>query len=305
MRWLTGLISQLGHSPSHEELLQNAASLLATCAGTASAGTINRTFIFNTPDAVHRGHAQSDDDLSVRSSRTITVDLVDVPLDNHDYGSVGAQTWGSACIMADMIAENPLSFGIPCFSGMARNLSPSFRCLELGAGTGLVSLTVAKILELHLSNTMISEIELVPTDYYPAVLKNLKRNIRANFSESSRLNIQSHPLNWSVFSESDAVSDPAVLQKRFDVIYGADIVYEARHAEWIKACLMKLLREPDTVTEDPAFHLIIPLRKIHIAAHRDSGSPGIFLKGPASASISAAHFEIDAIRKLLCSPYYD
>jgi hypothetical protein len=89
------------------------------------------------------------------------------------------------------------------------------------------------------------------------------------------------------------------------VTYGADIVCEAQHAEWSKTCLLKLLREPDRVTGDPAFHLIIPLRKIHIAAHRDSGSPGIFLKGPASASISAAHFEIDAIRKLLCSPYYD
>jgi len=279
MKWLTALISQLGSAGDeagrphhdahiallHEKLINSAASLLATCAGTASAGAINRTFVFNTSDDRFKG-----------SSRIITVELKDVPLDNHDYRSVGAQTWGSACIMADMIAESPQSFGIPCFLSGSAHGPFSFRCLELGAGTGLVSLTVAKIIEPHLhalkndsadlAPALLPDIEIIPSDYYPTVIGNLERNIQANFMETSPLQIHSQPLDWSVFSVSETTSDPAVLQKRFDVIYGADIVYEARHAEWIKGCLLKLLRKPElNINEDPAFHLIIPLRRTHTA----------------------------------------
>lgn len=32
------------------------------------------------------------------------VALTDIPLDNHDYGSIGTQTWGGACVLAEMIA---------------------------------------------------------------------------------------------------------------------------------------------------------------------------------------------------------
>lgn len=267
MKWLTALISQLGDEAGrphhiallHEKLINGAASLLATCAGTASAGAINRTFVFNTTDN--------------QLPRIITVELKDVPLDNHDYRSVGAQTWGSACIMADMIAESPHSFGIPRFLSDG---AFSFRCLELGAGTGLVSLTVAKIIEPHLyamkndsedlTLALLPDIEIIPSDYYPTVLGNLERNIQANFMETSPLHIHSQPLDWSVFSVSETTSDPTVLQKRFDVIYGADIVYEARHAEWIKDCLLKLLKKPELNTnEEPAFHLIISLRRTHAA----------------------------------------
>ena len=256
MKWLSALISQLqstDHSPLREKVIEDAASLLATCAGTASAGTVSRSFVFHT--AGRHGV----------SSQAITVELKDVPLDNHDYRSVGGQTWGSGCIMADMIAENPLLFGIPPY-----DRTVSFRCLELGAGTGLVSLTVAKILMLHLGVLDVDlvvppevKVELVATDYYPAVLENLERNIQANSIEGSPLPIHSIPLDWSLFFESDAASDPAALRRPFDVIYGADIVYERRHAEWIKGCLMKLLKRPDKSDKDPAFHLIIPLRRTH------------------------------------------
>ena len=41
---------------------------------------------------------------------TITLELTDVSLDNQDHGSVDSQTWGGACIMDEMIVENPLAF---------------------------------------------------------------------------------------------------------------------------------------------------------------------------------------------------
>ena len=108
------------YSPLWEKVIEDAASLLATCAGTASGGGRHGVL-----------------------SQAIKVELNDVPLDNHDFRNVGGQTWGSACIMADMIAENPPSFGIPPY-----DRTVSFRCLELSAGTGLVSSTVAKVLRV-------------------------------------------------------------------------------------------------------------------------------------------------------------
>jgi len=49
--------------------------------------------------------------------------------------------------MANMIAENPASFGVPDLSSPSSERPLSFRCIELGAGTGLVSLAIGKLLE--------------------------------------------------------------------------------------------------------------------------------------------------------------
>jgi len=111
IKWLTALIAQCGlllgdgveaessTARAKEDMVEEAAALLAMCAGTASAGVITRQFVFD------RGE-------EAEENATITVELTDVPLDNHDYGSVGAQTWGGACILAEMIVENPLAFGL-------------------------------------------------------------------------------------------------------------------------------------------------------------------------------------------------
>lgn len=276
IQWLTALISQLvnEHSdpdpslehpgdvqfsqPSTEELMQNAASLLAICAGTASAGVTVRQFVFE------NGHSSEDD------TDLIKIELVDAPLDNHDYRSVGAQTWGSACILADMIVEHPNQFGFHPHHLYKRDDVEylTFRCLELGAGTGLVSLTVAKMMQRSVFSTKTStQLEVVATDYYPSVLINLKRNIASNCPESSSpsVRILTQALDWSTFS-SEATHSP-VFETPFDLILGADIVYELQHALWIKSCLTKLLRNtfsttlPDIIS--PTFHLIIPLRATH------------------------------------------
>ena len=263
IKWLTTLISQLGdgisdsdsspghHQPSTEDLIQNAASLLALCAGTASAGVIVRQFVFQ---------SRHEDD--------IKVELVDEPLDNHDYRSVGAQTWGGACIMAEMIVDNPRQFGFHQHH-LSDAQCPTFRCLELGAGTGLVSLTVAKMMQQSMKNNSTTKLEVVATDYYPSVLTNLERNVSSNFfpqPSSSSLRILSRPLDWSTFS-SQTTHDP-LFETPFDLILGTDIIYESQHALWIKSCLTKLLRKPSSSSTtlsdiNPTFHLIIPLRATH------------------------------------------
>jgi hypothetical protein len=101
-----------------EPLVQSAAALLAICAGAASAGTRTRTYVFG----------------------SVRVQLTDVALRNDDFGSVGAQTWGSACVLAEMIAEEPARFGFE----LGGTGEKAVRVLELGAGTGLVSLTIGK-----------------------------------------------------------------------------------------------------------------------------------------------------------------
>ncbi|KAF9561508.1 hypothetical protein CPC08DRAFT_428672 [Agrocybe pediades] len=243
MKWLTALVVQCGSEEDDADedseclqerndkaaLIEKAAALLAVCAGTASAGIITRRFDFAIP----------------HDAAPITVDLTDVPLDNQDYGSVGAQTWGGAYVMAEMIAESPSSFYI-------QTRRTKVRGLELGGGTGLVSLTAAKV-----AKRLNVDMEIVATDYHPSVLANLEQNIESN---SGCAQVTACHLDWS---KLDHISP--VLEEPFDVMYGADIVYEAQHARWIKECLLRLLRKPCQSNPDPTFHLIIPLRATHSA----------------------------------------
>lgn len=50
------------------------------------------------------------------------------------------------------------------------------------------------------------------------------------------------------------------------MIVGADIIYEANHAEWIRLCLFKLIGCSES--RQTLFHLLVPLRKTHDAESR-------------------------------------
>jgi SAM-dependent methyltransferase len=234
---------------SEEALVQSAAALLAVCAGTASAGTRTRTYVL----------------CGVR------VQLTDVALRNDDFGSVGAQTWGSACVLAEMIAEAPDRFGVCCADDDDGGDGPQAgagiaRVLELGAGTGLVSLTISKILETSRErDSRRAGTVVVASDFYPPALENLKLNIQRNFppeeddgadpAPSARnLSISEHFLDWEEAADP-ARALQAPFDEPFDEVFGADIVYELEHAMWIKACLKRVLRSTGR------FHLVIPLRE--------------------------------------------
>jgi hypothetical protein len=262
-------------APSQESLVQSAAALLAICAGAASAGKRTRTYVL----------------CGVR------VRLTDVALQNDDFGSVGAQTWGSACVLAEMIAEAPARFGF-CGGGddtgntndQALVLShrggggprvegaAAIRVLELGAGTGLVSLTIGKILETscgccccrcrcHCERDNSRRAEIVASDFYPPALENLRLNIQRNFpskcnhdsAQGHDLSISAHFLNWEEEATADPTDSTRALGAPFDVpfdeVFGADVVYELEHATWIRACLERFLRLTGR------FHLVMPLRE--------------------------------------------
>lgn len=266
IRWLTVLLHYAESNITNLEqfslsaqevdaILQDAASLLAICSGTAAAGTFTRTFSFQLPQVVQS---------MVEGETDIKVQLKDIPLDNHDFSSVGAQTWGGACVLAELIVERPRDFGVgsgegPNPAGTARKL----KILELGAGTGLVSITLGKLYQVARKG-----VEIVATDFYSSVLRNLQDNIDLNLpskgSLSSPVSLTSHFLDWSLFPSSEP---ELPFNEPFDIVVGTDIVYEAQHAVWIKACLVKLLRRPQSQTSSalhPLFHLVIPLRPTHL-----------------------------------------
>ncbi|KAG6830465.1 hypothetical protein H0H93_014026, partial [Arthromyces matolae] len=242
--WLTSLVSMTGEWDSSldanddsiqewESLIQDAASLLALCSGPAGAGAITRDFVFH---------------LGPTMERTFNVHIQDIALNNEDFASVGAQTWGGACVLAETIFGDPVPFGL--------SNTHELRILELGAGTGLVSLALGKLFES--AGSLIPPRTIIATDYYPAVLKNLASNIELNFAESNI--IESHFLDWSSFPNDTARPPPFHIP--FDLVVGADVVYEPQHAIWIKSCLNILLQKP-TPGRDPLFHLMVPLRATH------------------------------------------
>lgn len=247
IRWLTALIAQVelegsGDSTSFESIIETAASLLSVCAGTSAAGSVTRSFSF--------GHGTGE----------VTVQLTDAPLENQDFGTVGVQTWGSACVLAEMVVEMPEHFGL----NLGHVTGERLRVLELGAGTGLVSLTLGKLLQTQMCSQRLAEI--IASDFHPSTLSNLNLNIASNFpstsATSSSVVLSAHKLDWSDTVTLD--KHPVPFDDSFNLIFGADIIYEAEHALWIRSCLERLLRHPSTTqprTIPPAqFHLVIPLR---------------------------------------------
>ncbi|KAF7979701.1 hypothetical protein HWV62_41036 [Athelia sp. TMB] len=242
LRWLTSVVEYASAQEAESEadaatsetwsaILATASSILAVCAGTSAAGVLSRTFTFPSP----------------ASPSAISVTLQDVPLDN-DLSSVGAQTWGGACVLSELIAEDPDAF-MP-------SKTPGLRILELGAGTGLVSIAIAKILNLDTRRN----IKLTATDFYPAVLANLRHNIAAN-----DVSVETRFLDWESFMPNNkADRDEDWREERFDVIVGADLVYEPMHARWLHACVRALLR----ADERAVFHLIVPHRETHTLESR-------------------------------------
>ncbi|KAF8479895.1 hypothetical protein JB92DRAFT_3042784 [Gautieria morchelliformis] len=430
IQWLTrfvSLFSEVGDESSGSSrvssmALEEAASLLAICAGAAASGSVTRTFTFPLPDrapnptVVPRSYSSStpthNSFISVDSPNTVeegmdkfTVILRDAPLESSDFSSVGAQTWGGSCILAEMIAENPTNFSIfsrEQLGTLQPRVNAPFRALELGAGTGLASLVLGKVLERirsmdrQCTEPISFDTRRVPlvvdtvfaTDFHPSVLANLQFNVALNFPAAS---INSHspvdnesnigtphtsccapnmvvlPLDWSmIHSLAHPISNPvgketsessaqdnkwpndadALFRSRpqtshpvldqtdlirdrqqvlannaniltsatpsstssiapqldipFDVIIGADIIYEHSHALWVRACVERFLRKPtrpssqtdEYTIQAPAtapghsyqsdtsplgtdqrpipalFHLIIPLRRTHAVESR-------------------------------------
>lgn len=255
VRWLTNLISWLHAQELDGTLLDRATGLLAISSGSSASGDYIRSFKFSLPD-----------------NSTFTVDIRDGSINSSAQDVlVGIQTWGSASILAQLIASSPEKYFPP--SSQPQRL----RVLELGAGTGLVSLAAA-----HTLKTREPPPDIVASDHDTVVIDNLRSNITRNAPIHNDVHLSASLLDWQSFlapvKSGDEIkrspSNGPLFDEPFDVILGADIVYEAHQAFWIKATVAALLRRPEeaalptppetgTVVSNARFHLVIPLRATH------------------------------------------
>ncbi|KAJ3710645.1 hypothetical protein C8R42DRAFT_596702 [Lentinula raphanica] len=217
--------------------------------------SLTRSFRFSlsTPD----GHGHG------RGPRIIEVELNDAPLSDADHTCVGLQSWASSVVLSERMCKDPVRFlaspGVNGVNGAQTQSnegvgSTGLRVLELGAGTGLLSIVVAKILSSSGSSPSSSSsasplgaaASIFATDYHPEVLCNLRDNISTNFPSSppSSLNrcppeppypISIYQLDWEHPDYSAPLDEP------FDLILGADVIYHPEHARWIKSCVERLL----------------------------------------------------------------
>lgn len=225
IKWLTGFVALYSEDESYDDLVREAAGVLAICSGSSAQGVVKRAFGF--------GHVQ--------------VTLQDASRDTDAAGSnVGLQTWGSSYILASKLVRDP---GLLTTNAIGDRL----RILELGAGTGLVSLVLAKILPPTAT--------IIATDYHPDVLQNLRANVIAN-DVVERVCVRA--LDWREFLDHPRVSSPEDgLAAPFDVIVAADVVYEAEQCSWLSACVSSLLRPAQGNVPSGVFHLVVPVRPTH------------------------------------------
>lgn len=239
--WVSSAASDIANQ-ERTDTVDEATSLLSAFIGGDDEDEVALTRTFSFPVGIPNDSAQEP------STTQIHVELNDAPLSKDDHTSVGLQSWGSSIILADRFCLQP-SF----FSLVPPNEDKPLRILELGAGTGMLSIVASKILQT-------SNVEVVATDYHPDVLDNLSKNIDTNFrTSSSGTRITVAALDW----ENPVYESP--FDRTFDIILAADVIYHPCHAQWIKYCVQHLLAPPNMTTQSGGqgggvFWLIIPIR---------------------------------------------
>lgn len=237
VRWLTSLIARADELLSHadedtqQRIVDDASYILASFSSATNAeededsGEIEREFCF-----AHDG--QEGDKIEVR--------LTDgTPATGTDHTDVGLQSWGASIVVSDMMCASPERFGLT-----VEKLGRKPRIVELGAGTGLVGITMAKLLP----RLGVSGAAVVATDYHPAVLENLRSNIRANFTQGDDVRVEACLLDWS-----DPCLDPP-LHTAADMLIATDVVYAPEHAAWLRDCAARML------SRDGIFWLVASVR---------------------------------------------
>lgn len=130
---------------------------------------------------------------------------------------LGCQTWGSGEALAHMLARGFIEFNLE-FS----------QVLELGSGTGLGGLIAAQLLSK--SAAAVSKIYL--TDFQRTIVANLQRNVYENGLQQVA---GVEHLDWNYPEQS------LLAGRQFDVILGADLIYDMTHASTVPQVVEKFL----------------------------------------------------------------
>lgn len=170
---------------------------------------------------------------SVVAQDDIQVQLTDgTPATGSDHTDVGLQSWGASIVVSDLMCSNPAKFGLS-----VQQLGDAPRIVELGAGTGLVGITMAKLLP----RIDVRRAVIIATDYHPAVLDNLRDNVAANFPDAADdAPVQACLLDWAAPCLDAPLHEPA------DMLVATDVVYAPEHAVWLRDCAARMLA-PDGV----------------------------------------------------------
>ncbi|TYJ53389.1 hypothetical protein B9479_005989 [Cryptococcus floricola] len=202
--------------------------------------------------------------------------LHDAPM--NDHLSVGVQTWGSAILLGRQISLHPADYGL----FLPPSISRGVRVLELGAGTGLLSILGRKLLDLHAIAENTQPGLVVATDFLPSVLDNLKVCVDLNFppaiTDSGILSatdisrdtgIHVAKLDWTTFPafmasgqrEGDEETALFVKDGPFDLVLASDCVYDETHARLLREVAGWVLRLPEGEGDQGGtFHILSPLR---------------------------------------------
>lgn len=187
-----------------------------------------------------------------------------------DHLSVGVQTWGSAILLGREMALRPADFGL-----FQDNLphGGGTRVLELGAGTGLLSILCRKLLDLRAATAVIASPGKAPTtppsdpgivvatDFLPDVIANLRVCVDLNAPPKlpgtpAAPGINIAKLDWTTFPRymekragwiDDEVEDEELapwIDQPFDLVLASDCVYDPTHAALLRRVAGWVLRPP-------------------------------------------------------------
>lgn len=164
-----------------------------------------------------------------------------------DHLSVGVQTWGSAILMGRRVALAPHEFGLCSESAGLINVAQGGpRILELGAGTGLLSILCRKLMDqIKEQHGDKSYGTILATDFLPSVLDNLATCINLNFPGTSSEGLDVLPLDWTLFPALvESQTEDERLRGGFDLVLASDCVYDTTHADLLRRVAELVLRPP-------------------------------------------------------------
>ncbi|CAI2164305.1 16348_t:CDS:2 [Funneliformis geosporum] len=223
IEWLTKLVASslewMVDDSERDDVLERAAKCLSSACGKVASGPIVREWRFL---------SQAD------NGHSVILKIRDTTLLDDD---VGFKTWGAAYLLA---RRSTSGFAMPL------DQLRSIPILEIGTGTGLVGLTCAKL----------GCPKVILTDYHPRVLSNVAYNVQSNQLDST---VHVEKLDWEeiAYGEKKSPISDNISREKFEIIVGADIVYEIPHTDWIPKVINHFLL-PRGI-----FYLTIPLRSTH------------------------------------------
>ncbi|KAI4137355.1 MAG: hypothetical protein L6R39_007331, partial [Caloplaca ligustica] len=236
-RYLTSIVASpldwIADDHVKEQVWEAASARLSERAGRSAMPSVSRTF----------------DIPATTTTRAVSITLHEPSLTGDNLGH---KTWLASFLLAkrlpSLLPYTPLSLPdtTPPHNGDLYRRRP--RVLELGAGTGLVGITVAALFEVDLSLTDL-----------PAIIPNLQSNVDSylsNATSGAEDYINVSKLDWSALPHPKVGSG-----LRFNCVIAADPLYSPQHPAWLVAAIERFLWRDETAR----VVIELPLREAYMS----------------------------------------